>query len=89
MSTIAEAWIEQGVDKGKKQGVEQGVERGVVQATREAILETLEVRFGSCPAVVAEQIADITDQARLKSLHRQALLVNSLSDFANHFELDT
>ncbi|NBD36083.1 MAG: Rpn family recombination-promoting nuclease/putative transposase [Chloroflexi bacterium] len=92
MSTIAEAWIEQGVEKGKKQGieqgVEQGVERGVVQATREAILETLEVRFGSCPAAIEEQIADLTGQARLKLLHRQALLADSLTDFANHLKLD-
>ncbi len=92
MSTIAEVWIEQGIERGMEQGiergVEQGIERGVVQATREAILETLEVRFGACPAAIRSQIANITDQARLKSLHRQALLVDSPSDFVNHLELD-
>ena len=97
MSTIAEAWIEQGVEKGRKQGIEQGrkqgldqgVEWGVVQATREAILETLDVRFGACPRAIEERVMDITDQARLKFLHRQALLMDSLSDFAAHLELDT
>ena len=93
MSTIAEVWIEQGIEKGiekgRKQGLDQGVEWGVVRATREAILEALDVRFGACPRAIEERVTDITDQARLKFLHRQALLMDSLSDFAAHLELDT
>ena len=78
METVAEVWIQQGIEQGVAQGFEQGVEQGV----RATILEILEVRFGAFPATIRQALAAITDPARLQALPRQALLADSLDEFA-------
>ncbi len=69
MQTIAQTWIE------------EGVERGAVQTTRENILDLLEIRFGIVSDRVTQALAGVDDLARLKALHRRAVLVDSLAEF--------
>ena len=64
-----------------EQGIEQGVEQGAVQNLQQCLLEVLEVRFGELDAASIEAIQSLTDIAVLRSLHRQAILVESLSAF--------
>jgi hypothetical protein len=69
MPTIAEQWIA------------EGLEQGLQQATRENILDLLNLRFGVAPADIAEQLAEITDLAILRTLLRQAVTTVNLSAF--------
>jgi hypothetical protein len=73
MQTIAQTWVEE--------GIEQGIERGAVQATRDNILELLEIRFGTVPDRVAVALAGVETLAQLKAIHRQAVMATSLSEF--------
>jgi predicted transposase/invertase (TIGR01784 family) len=69
MQTIAQTWVE------------EGIERGAVQATRDNILELLEIRFGTVPDRVAVALAGGETLAQLKAIHRQAAMATSLSEF--------
>lgn len=71
MPTIAQQWIEEGLQQG-------------LQATRDLILDLLNIRFGIAPPDVAEQLAEISDLAVLRTLHREAATAENLSTF-EHF----
>jgi hypothetical protein len=60
---------------------QKGREQGIIQTAREAVLETLEVRFGDVPLSLKEDIQEISNPAFLKHLHRQAIQIPSLEDF--------
>ena len=60
---------------------QKGREQGILQTAREAVLETLEVRFGTVPLALKEDVQEISDPAFLKHLHRQAIQLPSLKDF--------
>jgi hypothetical protein len=65
MQTIAQTWIEE----------------GAVQTTRENILDLLEIRFGTVSDRVTNALTGMDNLARLKALHRQAVLADSLTEF--------
>jgi hypothetical protein len=64
--------------------MQKGLQQGLEQATRENILDLLNLRFGVAPAAVATRLAEITDLAILRTLVRQAATAESLSAF-EHF----
>lgn len=66
---------------GRKEGRKEGRQEGRLQTLREDILDILEARFGEVPGEVREKIETLSDEARLKSLHRRAALTSSLEDF--------
>jgi RNase P/RNase MRP subunit POP5 len=79
MPTVAEKWIEQGM----QQGVEQGMQRGFLQALRGALIEVLEDRFETVPRTLMKSLGEINDPDLLKSLHKKALRASSSEEFKN------
>jgi len=69
MATLAETWVQ------------EGLQQGLEKATREGILEILEIRFGELPQEVVASLNGVKDPGRLKQLHRKALQVDSVTAF--------
>ncbi len=69
-----------------RRGLQQGIEQGMQQALYEALLDTLEIRFGPISAILKARLNDISDIDRLKALHHDALLAESLDDFEQHLD---
>jgi len=44
----------------------------------EMLLQTLEVKFGAVPAEIADRVRGMSDTERLRRLHREAVLAESL-----------
>jgi hypothetical protein len=74
MATIAQQWIE------------QGIEQGIVQNARESVFDILQIRFGTIPSDVVETITALDDALRLKVLHKRAVTVQSLAEFEQVLE---
>ncbi|MDB9314844.1 transposase, partial [Spirulina sp. CS-785/01] len=66
-----------GMEKGRQEGLQEGRQ----ERLREDILEVLEVRFETVPDSLVEVVNGIQDDSLLRTLHRQAILVNSLAEF--------
>ncbi len=85
MPTLAEKWIEQGriegLLEGRKQGEEQGIIKGMVLNAQEMVLEALMERFGLIKPDLCVKIKRIVNREVLKSLHKLAIRVDSLSEF--------
>jgi flagellar biosynthesis/type III secretory pathway protein FliH len=81
MPTLAEQWIEQGVEKGIQEGIQRGIQEGQLRAGREAVIETLELRFGVVPRSVIKGIDSIEELTLLKMLHKKSIVVQSLDQF--------
>jgi putative YhgA-like transposase len=71
--TIAESLVEEGLEKGKV--------IGQLATYRQVLRDVLEVRFGSLPPPLSEQIDAIADIARLRDLNKQAARIDRLEDF--------
>jgi len=60
MGTLAEAWIEQGmekgIEKGKREGLLQGRQEGLRKEKTNALTRLLERRFGILPEAVGERV---------------------------------
>jgi hypothetical protein len=54
---------------------------GRQQALREAVMDNLEARFGTVTDPVRAALETIRDEATLKTLHRQAITVESIEAF--------
>ena len=79
--TLAEKWIEQGRIEGQKQGEKQGMIKGMVLDAQEMVLEALMERFGLIKPDLSVKIKGIVNREVLKSLHKLAIRVDSLSEF--------
>jgi predicted transposase YdaD len=66
--TIAEAWLEEGRVEGRLEGA------------RELLRTQLEERFGTLPEALLQQLAAVTDIARLQQAARQVLRLEKLED---------
>jgi hypothetical protein len=62
-------------------GMKKGMEQGLLKATREAVVDVLEERFGGTPPTVVEAIQGMEDPSLLKSLLRRAATLGSLEEF--------
>lgn len=67
---------------GERAGIRKGRQEGRQETLREDILDALEARFKHVPYEVREKVQAIEPEARLKRLHRQAVLVENLEAFA-------
>jgi len=74
---------QRGVEQGMQQGRQQGMQQGMQQGIREMLLETLQIRFGSVPETVREQLDDVEQIDELQTLHRLALTADSLTSFVD------
>jgi hypothetical protein len=60
---------------------QEGISEGVIQQRREDVIEVLEVRFSELPSALVEKINQIEDIDLLKTLHREAITIDSLAAF--------
>ncbi|NET56117.1 MAG: hypothetical protein F6K47_08065 [Symploca sp. SIO2E6] len=60
---------------------QMGIEQGNIQRGQIDITEVLEVRFGEVPDTITQQIYKIEDAVMLKTLLRQAITIESLTQF--------
>lgn len=67
---------------GERAGLRKGRQEGRLEMLREDIWGILEARFGNVPYSLREKIKAIPQDIRLRELHRQAVLVESLEAFA-------
>ncbi|MEN9285858.1 MAG: hypothetical protein RLZZ179_3351 [Verrucomicrobiota bacterium] len=72
----------EGRQEGRNEGRQEGERKGSVATGRQAVLEALEIRFGPVPEGLRESIAAIDDPARLRVLHRTAIVSESMEAFA-------
>ena len=66
-----------GIEKGIEKGMEKGIEKGICID----ILTILGDRFGAIPLYVEERLKEVRGESSLRSLLRQSIKVNSLSEF--------
>ena len=69
MPTLAEQWIE------------QGIQQGILETSRTALIEVLEERFETVSQTLRNRLKAITDPDILKSLHKKALNAGSIEEF--------
>ena len=85
--TLADRFRQEGRQEGHQEGLQKGLEKGLyegeVLSRRQALLEVLEVRFGSVPEGLGETLAAVSDLDRLRALHRTALTSPDLEAFAS------
>ena len=65
----------------ERMGIQQGVQQGSSQQEQADVVEVLEVRLGVVPGAISEQIRMFEDLRQLKTLHRQAITIESLAHF--------
>jgi hypothetical protein len=65
----------------EQMGIEQGLQRGDIQRGQVDVIEVLAVRFGELPSEIPQQIQAIQDTVSLKTLHRQAITIESVAAF--------
>src|SRR5438874_2535756 len=66
---------------GIEKGLQQGLEQGRLQALQEAVVEVLQARFPRVPGALRDQVVAIEDAARLKELHRSAVVAGDIEEF--------
>ncbi len=66
----------------RQEGRQEGILEGIASLHR-ALVEVLEVRFGSVPLGLAETLSTVSDLEKLKALHRFALTSPDLESFAS------
>ncbi len=72
MPSLAQKWIDQGMQKG--------MQKGMVREAREMVLDALETRFGNYPLHFRDKIIQITDRGKLKQILRTVVKANSLEE---------
>ncbi|MCE2663455.1 MAG: cytosolic protein, partial [Microcystis sp. 53602_E8] len=61
-----------------------GMEKGMIQKARESVIDALEIRFENVPSELVDEISQIQDTSLLKNLLRQAITLDSISDFQGY-----
>jgi hypothetical protein len=77
---------QEGLSQGIAEGISLGIAEGIIQNGREVILDVLEVRFQEVPTEVIQKINEIEDPALLKTLHRQAIALESVERFLGYLQ---
>ena len=76
MQTMAEHYLQQGMERG----IEQGMEQGQVLAKRDAVLKLLHRRFGDVPESLVSHITALHHISQLDALFEKALEAETLDD---------
>ena len=74
--------LTQGLKEGRQEGIREGLTRGQLLALRTAVLRSLEISHGSCPAGISEALEAIEDPKRLEQLLENAIRSESIELFA-------
>ena len=83
MQTMAEHYLQQGIEQGKAQGIEQGARQTSIEST----LATLNTRFPHADVnALKPTLEAIEDLNRLKHLNLMASLVDMLDAFREHLK---
>jgi hypothetical protein len=61
-------------------------QEGILQQGREDVIEVLEVRFGEVPTEISQKINSREDPEVLKTLHREAIAIESMEQFGGYVE---
>lgn len=77
---LTTSWHEKGRMEGRAEGEAIGLQQGELKATRAAILDFLESRFGECPAGVAASLEGLKELEQLKKLRREVFKADSLEE---------
>ena len=83
--SLAEQFRQEGREEGRQEArslAEQFRQEGLILSKQQDILEALEIRFDRIPEGLREEIALITDTAKLQSLLRAAIRTATLEEFA-------
>jgi predicted transposase YdaD len=83
--SLAEQFRQEGREEGRQEArslAEQFRQEGLILSKQQDILEALEIRFDRIPEGLREEIALITDAAKLQSLLRAAIRSATLEEFA-------
>ena len=72
MGSIAEKWIEQGLQRDRQEGLQQGLSAGIELA--------LEIRFGTQGLQLMSEIYSIQDVAKLRAIHNALRTARRLDD---------
>ena len=80
MPSLAQKWIDQGMQQGMQKGKQKGMQKGMVREAREMVLDALETRFGNYPLHFRDKIIQITDRGKLKQILRTVVKANSLEE---------
>ena len=84
MGTIAEKFINEGMQQGMQQGIQkgmlQGIQKGMLQGMLQAIEMDLEIKFGSAGLKYARKIKNISDVQQIKKIMKTVKLANSLDE---------
>lgn len=62
-------------------GIKKGKHEGEIKTLQSAVLDILDIRFGKVPSPIVSEIEKITDTKRLRTLHRQAVVVADVDAF--------
>jgi hypothetical protein len=73
---------QEGIQEGFKSGKQEGRHEGTLAASRQSVLEALDLRFGPIPDGLRDSLNAIADPERLRALHRAAIISDSLESFA-------
>ncbi|MBD2005263.1 MULTISPECIES: hypothetical protein [Cyanophyceae] len=65
----------------ERRAMARGELQGRLESARENVIEVLKTRFEVVPQSMVEVINELNDLSVLKTLHRQAITIASLSDF--------
>ena len=82
-SSIVQYFTEKAVQQGIEQGIERGIQQGMRETALGALLDVLEVRFHPRGVQILKPALEaIEDSQRLRQLHREAIQVPTLEEFA-------
>ncbi len=82
ITTAERIGIQKGRMEGRQEGRMEGKQEGMQKALVQVILDILELRFYEIPQAICQKIQNIQDIDRLRSLHREAVLKQSIEEFA-------
>lgn len=63
------------------EGRSEGLHEGSLAASRQSVLEALDLRFGTIPEGLRDSIEAVADSEKLRVLHRAAIVSDSLETF--------
>ena len=61
---------------------QEGLQEGLIASKHQDIVEALEIRFGSFPEWLRDEIELIGNPAKLSNLHRSAIRCTDIESFA-------
>ena len=85
----AKKWLEDAEARGEAKGIRKGIQKGRQEGIQEAkvgtlrtnIIAVLEARFQIVGPSIRRALSRIEDEVVLKSLHRQAVVVENMREF--------